>query len=123
MVGPILMRRPNPGVRNVVPQRPSVGPRCWHCLMCISVTNRRQSGSGEPSQLRFSFFYPQRPSLACEGHWLQFERVVTMDSAPEQEQATRIAQQFEIVDPKTHSRVVGGRRGSAEQLGYTSPDP
>lgn len=89
----------------------------WQCHTAWIVAR-----AGEPSQLRFSFFYPQRPSVAGEGHWLQFERVLTMDSAPEQEQATRIAQQFETVDPKTHSRVVGGRRDSAEHLGYMWPD-
>jgi hypothetical protein len=77
----------------------------------------------EPAQLRYSFIYPEQPKLADDKPWLQFERIVTVDDTPAIEQADRLVQQLETIDPKTQATVVGGRRDYAEQLGYPWPEP
>jgi hypothetical protein len=79
--------------------------------------------ANEPTQLRFSFIYPEQPKLADDKPWLQFERIITIDDTPTTEQADRLVQQLETIDPKTQATVVGGRRDYAEQLGYPWPEP
>ncbi|MFY1633660.1 hypothetical protein ACN27F_10305 [Solwaraspora sp. WMMB335] len=79
--------------------------------------------ANEPDQVRFSFTYPERPKFTDDTPWLQFERIITVDDTPAIEQADRLAQQLETIDPKTKATVVGGRRDYAEQLGYPWPEP
>jgi len=75
----------------------------------------------EPSQVRFTFYYPEQPKLPDAKPWLQFERVIAVDGTPATDQAARVIEQLEMVDPKTQAAVVGGHRDHAEQLGYTWP--
>ncbi|MBL7495733.1 hypothetical protein I6A84_38035 [Frankia sp. CNm7] len=77
----------------------------------------------EPTQLRFSFFYPERPNLANDKPWLQFERIITIDGTRAFKQADQLVQLLEAIDPKTQATVVGGQRDHAEQLGYPWPEP
>jgi hypothetical protein len=76
----------------------------------------------EPSQLRFTFTYPQQPDLPDAEPWLQFEQVIPIDATPATHQAARIVRQLETVDPKTRATVVGGTRDHAERLGYAWPE-
>lgn len=79
------------------------------------------AGPSEPSQVQFTFCYPERPTRSDADPWIQFMRVVPIDAAPPDEQVARILGQMVTVDPKTQATVVGGTRDYAEQLGYAWP--
>jgi hypothetical protein len=89
----------------------------WQCQPCWVAARAH-----EPSQLRFTFYYPERPTFPEPNPWLQFELVIPIDATPADELAAGIVRQLETLDPKTAAAVVGGHRDHAEQLGYHWPE-
>ncbi|AVV42574.1 hypothetical protein C6376_15240 [Streptomyces sp. P3] len=80
------------------------------------------TGFDDPDTVKVNFWY--RPGLAAghpEGDALVFQWAVPDDGAPPEEQAAAALRRLAEEDPKHYSRVNGGTRERAEELGFAWP--
>lgn len=80
------------------------------------------TGHDDPDTAQVTFWY--QPGLGAghpEGDPLVFRWTVPDDGTPPEAQAAAVLRRLAEEDPKTYSRVSGGTRARAEELGYTWP--
>ncbi|MDQ0831009.1 hypothetical protein QF032_002853 [Streptomyces achromogenes] len=80
------------------------------------------TGFDDPDTVKVNFWY--QPGLAAgrpEGDPLVFQWAVPDDGAPPREQAEAALRRLAEEDPKHYSRVSGGTRERAEELGFAWP--